>query len=291
MNGQIFQVCMINKYINKFSLTLISFNTMSAFSFDSIHGFLQSWNPIARQKKIAMILKNENPDVITLQEVHTYYVLNILKEKLDFPHVAYRRYIYGPRGGLVTFSKYPIEKVEYINFKKRGSFFNSSFIAHIIKNGILICKLKDIPLVILNVHATPNLDHDDSKNNRFIKYIEAQLEQIAGLTKEILRKKENIVLAGDLNVAKNSYSYNNFVKISGLKDIFDDFDTPTQHQEYLQKNKKVKRIDYIFLSDTQTKINIYSKKHLFTEKYILNNKRKSYLSDHVGLRTSIEFQY
>lgn len=278
---------MPQKIKNKFQFTLISFNTMSVFSFDSIHGFIQSWNPIARQKKIAQILKSENPDIITLQEVHTYYVLNLFRKKLNYPFVAYKKYIYGPRGGLVTFSKYPIEQTDYINFKKRGNLSNSSFIAHVIKNGVLVVRLKDTPITILNVHATPNLDHDDSKNNRFIKYIEAQLEQIAGLVKDLVSKDQNIILAGDLNVAKNSYSYENFVSTSGMIDVFEDFDTPTQHQEYLQKNKHVKRIDYVFIKDTSAKMNIISKQHLFTEKFVLENNKKRYLSDHIGLKTAI----
>ena len=271
------------------SFTLISFNTMSVFSFDSIHGFLESWNPIARQKKISEILKSENPDIITLQEVHTYFVLNILKKKLNYPYVSYKRYLYGPKGGLVTFSKFPIERLTYIDYKKRGSFLNSSFIAHVIRNGVLACQLKDLSLFILNAHATPNLDHDDSKNNRFIKYIEAQLEQISDLVNKMCKKNTNVVLAGDLNVAKNSYSYNNFLKTSKLDDVFGNFNAPTQHQEYLPKNKKVRRIDYIFARSLDSKPKILSKEHLFSEKYILENGRKCYLSDHIGLKATISF--
>jgi endonuclease/exonuclease/phosphatase family metal-dependent hydrolase len=270
-------------------ITLISFNTMSVFSFDSIHGFIQSLNPISRQKKISEILKSESPDVITLQEVHTYFVLNILRKKLNYPFVVYEKYIYGPKGGLVTFSKFPVEGYEYVGFKKRGSIYNSSFIAHVIRNGILVTKLKDFPLVILNAHATPNLDHDDSKNNRFIKYIDAQLDQISGLVRGMIAEKENVILAGDLNVAKNSYSYDQFVHKSGLDDVFSDIDSPTQHQEYLQKSKKVRRIDYIFSKAVGSKSKIENKTHVFSEKYVLENGRKCYLSDHIGLKASISF--
>lgn len=275
----------------KFSLTLISFNAMSVFSFDCWHGFVASWNPILRQRKIAEIIKKENPDVVTLQEIHTYYVLNLFKKKLNYPYVAYKKYIYGPRGGLVTFSKFPIESIEYENFHKRGSLFNSSFIAHVIKNGVLVCKLKNIPFYVLNVHATPNLDHDDSRNNRFIKYIQAQLTQIAELSKKILKSGNQLIIGGDFNVAKDSVPYHKFIESSGLRDIFARFDSPTQHQEYLPASKKVRRIDYVYSGTSGNPVVVESADHLFTEKILLDNNKKRYLSDHIGLKASLLFEH
>ena len=272
-----------------FKLSIISFNAMSVFNFDSLHGLLISRHIRKRQDKIAEVLLEKNPDIIALQEIHTYYILSALKKKLNYPYVAYKKLLYGPKGGLVVFSKHPFESIEYVDFKQRGSFFNSSFIARVIRNGILVCKLKGFPLTVLNAHATPNLDHDDSEQNRFIKYIESQLEQIAGLTNEIVNQNQNIIVAGDLNVAKASSAYRKFVEISKLKDIFEKFDTPTQHQEYLPRHKKVKRIDYIFTKDNDLHVKVLSTEQLFAEKYNLTQGNKQYLSDHIGLWAKLFF--
>lgn len=273
-----------------FNIKLISFNAMSAFSFDSLHGFISSINVFERQKKIAEILKEQNPDIITLQEVHTYPILKLLKSRLtSYPFVAYKRYIYGPRGGLVTFSKLPIVGVEYIDFKKRGSFLNSSFIAHIIKNGVLTCKISDSNLIILNTHITPNLDHDYSKRNRFIKYIDAQLKQISEVVNELADRKMSVIAAGDFNVAKNSASYKKFLQSSKLHDAFSNYQSPTQHQEFLPKHKLVRRIDYVFMRTATSGCKINSIQQLFTEKFILKKSKLRYLSDHIGLEANLSF--
>lgn len=259
---------------------------MGMFSFDSVRGFLSSINFNKRQKKIANVLKEENADIITLQEVHTYSFLNILKKTLkDYPYVGYKRFIYGPRGGLVTFSKFHLENIDYINFKERGTFLNTSFIARVIRNGVLACRLKGLPVYILNAHTTPNLDHNYIKNNRFIKFTNAQLKQIAEVVKELSESNTHIILAGDFNVAKNAVSYKNFLRASGTEDIFKDHELPTQHQEYLPSKKKVKRIDFIFLKSPHAKIKAVE--HIFTKKYYISNKRYVYLSDHIGLRADI----
>ena len=262
---------------------------MSVFNFDSLHGLIISWNIKKRQEKIAQILLEKNADIIALQEIHTYFVLSLLKKRLNYPHVAYKKFVYGPRGGLVVFSKHPFVAVDYINFKRRGSLLNSSFIARVIRNGILVCKMEDYPLTILNTHATPNLDHDDSESNRFVKYIESQLEQIAKLSNMITEKGQKILIAGDFNVAKDSFAYKKFLQISGLKDVFAKYDTPTQHQEYLPKNKIVKRIDYIFTGGSQKDARVVSVAQVFTDKYHLTDDLTQYLSDHVGLHAKLKF--
>ncbi len=274
-----------------FPVSIVSFNAMSVFSFDSIHGFISSFRPIRRQQIIAETLLRENADLITLQEIHTYFVLNIYKRKLNYPHVAYKRYIYGPRGGLVIFSKLPIEKTNYLNFSKRGSMFNSSFIAKIIRNGALICKLKNTPLTVLNVHATPNLDHADYEHNRFIKFIDAQLTQIADFMNDIKRKKEAVIIGGDLNVAKDSSTYKKFLKNSELLDVFAKDDFPTQHQEYLPGYKKVDRIDYVFMKDFKNTAKVKSTDYLFQKKVELSKGKNRYLSDHIGLKAKLIFNF
>lgn len=274
--------------ITSHKVTIINFNVMSIFNFDSFHGLFISRNIRERQAKIALELKEKNPDIITLQEVHTYSILNLYKKRLNYPYAAYKKFIIGPRGGLVTFSKIPIEGVAYINFKKRGTFLNSSFIARIIRNGVLLCRLKDFELTVLNTHATPNLDHDDSKNNRFVKFINAQLTQISELIKSISDNNQRIIIGGDFNVAKGSYTYKKFIETSGITDVFSKYNSPTQHQEFLPRGKTVKRIDYIFAKSLEGKPVAKFVEHLFTKKFLLKKKSVQYLSDHIGLHAEIE---
>ncbi len=264
---------------------------MGAFSFDSIHGFINSVNFIRRQNKMAEILLNEDADVLCLQEVHTYSFLSILKKKLiKHTYLAYKPFVYGPRGGMVIFSKIPFEKIEYINFKKRGSIINTSFIARVIRNGILSCKLKGLSVVILNTHTTPNLDHDYLEKNRFIQYTDAQLAQLSNVIIKESKNNSNIVLGGDLNVSQDSSTFKEFLRVSDAKDVFSKYNTPTQHQEFLPSKKKVMRIDYILLHSKDNLMFLKRTKQLFIQKHLLTNGKMRYLSDHIGLRADFVLQ-
>jgi len=241
-----------------------------------------------RLPETAKVLSEQDVDIIALQEVHTYLILNLLRKKLSaYPYVLYKKYIYGPRGGLVIFSKLPVENFQYINFEQRGAFTNSSLVAHIIKNGVLMCKLKNSPLYILNTHLTPNLDFNWTEKNRFYNFLNSQLEQIASIVNTLISNKYNVVVAGDFNTSKDSNLYKHFLSKSNLIDIFEKFNSPTLHQVYLAKNKKAKRIDYIFLRAVNSKPEIKMKEHIFTKKYSLGNGKMRYLSDHLGLKTEI----
>lgn len=273
------------------SLSIINFNTMGLFNFDTFNGFFSSLNLRERQKKIVEILAAQNADIITLQEVHTYSFLKILKKKLkSYPYVAYEHLLFGPRGALVVFSKLPLEQIKYINFQDRGTIFNSSIVSKIRRSGILVCKIKDKDIYILNMHLTHNGDFKWTSNNRFYSFIKSQLTQIAKVVNDIGSANSKIIVTGDFNTDKKSLLYKNFIRDSRLLDVFDHHSLPTMHQEFLPKRKLAKTIDYVFLRSARSKQEIKSTNYLFTKKYLIKNGKQRYLSDHIGLFTNFLFK-
>jgi endonuclease/exonuclease/phosphatase family metal-dependent hydrolase len=266
------------------AISIISFNAMSAFNFNTIKGFMLSMDIVRRLPETIKILKQQNAEIIALQEIHTYLVLNFFKKKLsEYPYIAYKKYLYGPRGGLVIFSKTPLSDIKYFDFKKRGAYTNSSFVAHLIKNGVLSCRIDSQHLYLLNTHLTPNLDFNWTEKNRFYNYINAQLHQITELVKQVVNDGNKVIIAGDFNTSKDSMLYKRFLSNTNLIDVFAECDFPTLHQDYLAKNKAARRIDYIFLTDGK----VIKKDHLFTKRVILGNGKLRYLSDHIGLRADL----
>jgi len=80
-----------------------------------------------RFSAIAEIIYDLNADALLLQEVHDYPHLLFLKRLLPkFPHVAYKHMLYGPRGGLVIFSKHPLDSTHYYDFLSKGKIHNKS---------------------------------------------------------------------------------------------------------------------------------------------------------------------
>lgn len=268
-------------------LSIISFNCMGLFSFDSLHGFLLSLNIKDRLNTAGEHLAKESADVILLQEVNTYFALHLLKKKLsDYPFFAYQNYLFGPRGGLVIVSKYPLNNISYSNFKKRGSWLHKSIVGHIIKNGILQAELYNEKIVVCSTHLTPNMDYDHSKDNRYAQISEAQLTQLTEITKQFVKEGKHVLIGGDFNIDKNSYLYDLFFKQSHEIDLFKKYDSPTKIQEFYPKGKHVERLDYLFHVGTTKPKNITTT-HLFTKKMKINRTTTTYLSDHIGLKATL----
>jgi endonuclease/exonuclease/phosphatase family metal-dependent hydrolase len=138
---------------------------------------------------------------------------------------------------------------------------------------------------------TANADGDYSINNRFSKYLAAQLKQISEVIKTLSAKKNEIIIAGDFNMAKDSPFYEQFIQLSQVTDVFTKFNFPTQHEGYLPKHLERKRIDYIFLFSKYAQATVESAIHLFTTKVTVPNGKSLYLSDHIGLRTDLTFHF
>src|SRR6266700_1107444 len=70
----------------------------------------------ARAAAFCRLIAGTDTDVINLQEVHGYGLLRRLKKQLgSFPFISYKPGVVGPRAGLVTFSKLPVAKTEFLS--------------------------------------------------------------------------------------------------------------------------------------------------------------------------------
>src|SRR6266581_4083346 len=134
------------------SLSLLTFNTFGAPYF--------ARKIKQRYQKIAEIINAENIDILCLQEVSTYYHLFLLKKYIrHYPYHCYRKYLFGPKGGVVIFSKIPLEKCSYSTFSALGKLHNYT---QLIKNGMLICKIKGQKTYLLTTHLISDFEFDAS---------------------------------------------------------------------------------------------------------------------------------
>ena len=236
-------------------------------------------------------LKSRLYDIINLQEVHTYNLFHLLKKNLpSYPYVAYERALPGPLGGLVTLSRYPLEKVQFTPFtypkQMKHALLYASKLIH--KKGTLVAKIQGKALLICNTHLIPNRQGNWSRENKLYQAHEKQLEELSNLIAQAAHKENYVVVSGDFNIPKSSDLYTHFLDISHAKDIFAADDTPTFHAEFLPSGKKAQRIDYIFLYPEEATISIHASSLLFQNKVMLPNGKTAYLSDHIGLMAEFE---
>src|SRR5947209_5536825 len=163
----------------KFHFSLATLNTLGI-------PFLPPY-PKARYKVLAQEFERLELHVINLQEVHTFGLLKVLKGRLpSYPHVVYERSFVGPKGGLVTFSRHPLEKVQFTLFTLASQPINWRFLRPLgLYKGTLVSKMIDVPLVIFNTHLTANGAGDWSRGSRFYSIHEAQLDQLSKLIEHV----------------------------------------------------------------------------------------------------------
>lgn len=264
--------------------SIVTFNTQGTpFFSPDING---------RYKAFSKILNKESPDIICFQEISTYYHLLLLKKYLKYPYFTYKSSFHGPKGGLVTASKVPIESVTFKNFTTLGSFNNISFISRIVQNGLLLTKIKDDSLLVMNTHTFSDFEYEWSPTNQLYRYVKAQVEQLVTESNKQQENHQHVILTGDLNIKKNSRLYKFIVEKAGAIDLFKSEDFPTYYKERLDykfKGKISARIDFMFLMTNKKKLYNSTIKHLFTEKVPLNKNTSSFLSDHIGLQATISF--
>lgn len=259
-------------------LRIISLNTFGAPFF--------SKSISKRFGLIAETFNKEQPDIICLQEVVLYQHLKLLKATLkNYPYCSYKRFLLGPKGGLVIFSKLPVESTVFFDFTDRGSLRNKSVVGRIMRFGILGIRIKDAPITIFTTHLIPNSDGVWTRNNRFTKYLQSQLFQLSGVIADERRWKRDIILAGDFNIQPDTFLYEEFLKNSGLTDIFTANRGITRHESPAE-NLEAQTIDFIFHS---SQVKQLSTAYIF-QSPLRKNGNDFYLSNHIGLMAQLQIE-
>lgn len=231
-------------------------------------------------------IEKSDYDIILLQECFDNKFIDAAQERLDrkYPHsiLPDRPHWYKLSNGLMILSKYRLEKIENIVFKKLSQ--SDIFTA---KGAVLVkVSLDTQSLFIVNTHL--QADYEEKK------YQEIRKEQLASIQKELIekhldREESKLLVAGDLNIEEDleSLEYKSLAKEFRLKDwVYDFFKKPST--SFDQKNfwnrdyKQSCRLDYFLANFTSRlfKISIEKPKKLFENDEID-------LADHYGI--SAEF--
>lgn len=237
-----------------------------------------------RFELLSQQIQKLNADVLLLQEVHLYPSLHQLRKLLSqYGFVIYEKGIYGPKGGLVIFSKLPVEKADYADFAKRGSLRNKSISGIIMRNGLLLAKVRGTKLWLMNAHLTQNSDCDWSVNNRYIPLLLSQLRQCQRVVDLLKKSGQHLIAAGDFNMPKDSIYYYEFIQATSLNDAFSQESSSTYHQDFLLPGQSVGRIDYIYYTEDSL-LRLVNHDQVITEPIVDEHGQQMYLTDHIGLK-------
>jgi endonuclease/exonuclease/phosphatase family metal-dependent hydrolase len=245
-----------------------------------------------RAVEICRRLDASDIDVVNLQEVWWPRAFAALRAGLpSYPHIAWRRGLGArPAGGLVTFSRRPLDGVSYRSYRgARPDAGRLGFRLRLALNsmlqGVLITTLAGRRTVVANTHVTANKDGDWSAGNRHHGIQRDQLRRLQAIVRRACAGDARAaVLTGDFNVASDSPLYLAIVDHGHWRDPFAETDPPTFHVQYLPPGSTGRRIDYLLV---RGEASVADARVLFTDPVALEDGRRTHLSDHVALAARV----
>ena len=167
-------------------------STLSIASLNTLGIPFLSPYPVDRYISLCQAFERLRVDVINLQEVHTYNLFHLLKKNLpSYPYAAHERALLGPRGGLVTLSRQPLEKVQFNSFtypkQMKHALLYASRLIH--NKGTLVAKIRGKALLICNTHLIPNRKGNWSRENELYQTHEKQLKELSKLIAQVAHKE------------------------------------------------------------------------------------------------------
>ena len=215
-----------------------------------------------------IILSNDDFDVICFQELFRRSARKILIKQLKnvYPYYciddSYGKYLIGVNSGLGIFSRFPIVDNILHTFK------NYRGVENFAKKGVMGTRIDissldtEIPfdIYVFTTHIQSGIGNEPCICGIFnkisgspgsdmssVELKKSQMEEVADTIENFCERRENVILAGDLNiVAQNNNDYaflKDIMNSVGLSDTFDSNQSSLQSTVIGEQNR---RIDYIW---------------------------------------------
>ena len=249
-------------------------------------------NTRARLKTMARTLDRAAVDVVCLQEVQLSTYVPLLDQHFSqYPYLAYEPFLYAPKGGLLTFSRRPIADTRFTLYPQRGWWHTPSLADRLLHKGILMTQLvyADQPIMVLNTHLTANYDGDWSPSNRYARLEQIQLRELATVVNAI-DEKTLVIIAGDFNIPRHSWLYDEFVAATGVVDPLNGNTRPTYQPVIALPHRYHQPIDHVFVRPPRDVAVTARAEWVFEDRMPLVTGRIGRISDHVGIRVHLAWR-
>ncbi len=262
-------------------ITLASLNTLGI-----------TFNPLSlleRYKAMVKYFDASGVDVIHFQEVLSYLHLVILRRSLKkYPYCCCKTSYLGPKGGLVMFSRYPLDDVKYLNFSKKYIPLGLSKIEPIVQKGVLTARLQNTNIKLLNTHLSVVLDHDWTKSGKYFREMESEINEVQQVLKQGVGGHQITIATGDFNIARGSDLFGHLIDLPGLFDPFKSDLAPTRHPVFGTRGHKTNCVDYLFIFGDTEPYKVKNSQRIFSDRVPMGIGRVDYVSDHVGLEVTLK---
>ena len=227
--------------------------------------------------------------VVCLQEVQAnFYRKWLVDACTQYATHVYEPFFHAPKGGLLTLARLPIEQRQFTLYTAREIVSPLAAMDLLLHKGVLLActAIEGLPVVVLNTHLSANYSVDWSPNNRYARVEHSQLRQLA----EIVRAQPAealVIAAGDFNIPRGSWLYDDFLEHSGMIDPLAGDLRPTHRMPAGIPARLARPIDFALLRLPALPGMTVQSDLCFDQQLPLAGARRGYLSDHYGLELQI----
>jgi hypothetical protein len=225
--------------------------SMVKFSLLSLNTFgVPFYLSTRRIKHLSSKLNRLAPSILCLQEIQQNAYLPLLQKGLTYyPHLAFFRNRFAPKGGLFTASAFDFKmiKSDFFPYPNQGRPLSIGFSDWALNKGILLVSLEfhERPFIIMNTHLQANYLGDWRLSNRQTKI---QLDQVAYLVELVHAQPKDawVIVCGDFNFPRQAPAYQRMLSQSSLNDALADDPRSTYQPFPLVSAKWRTSLDYIY---------------------------------------------
>jgi endonuclease/exonuclease/phosphatase family metal-dependent hydrolase len=190
----------------------------------------------------------------------------------------------------VTLSRWPVEHIDFVPFQARGPWLFTPAIAdRLLRKGVLVAQIdvRGAPVIVVNTHLLANYRGDWTPGRRYVAAQRAQLRQLAEVVNG-LDQRLPVVVAGDFNVPRGSWLYDEFLAATGLHDPLAGDARPTYRPAWPIPARYALPFDLLLVRPPVGGAAAATARLVFQQKIRLVDGRNDYLSDHFGVEAVVE---
>jgi mRNA deadenylase 3'-5' endonuclease subunit Ccr4 len=203
-----------------------------------------------RIKHLSSELNRLAPSILCLQEIQQNAYLPLLQQGLtSYPHLAFFRNRFAPKGGLFTasVSNFKMMKSDFFPFPNQGRPLSIGFSDWALNKGVLqVClEVQECCFIIMNTHLQANYLGDWRLSNKQTKI---QLDQVAYLVDLVHAQPKDawVIVCGDFNFPHQAPAHQRMLSQSGLIDALANDPRSTYQPFPLVSEKWRTSLDYIY---------------------------------------------
>lgn len=202
-----------------------------------------------RLGRLAQLLNRQSVTTICLQEVQQNAYAHRMQRGLPaFPHAAYERHHYAPKGGLAIFSRLPWMGQRFDVYHERGAWHSISIADWATYKGMLLVNLEvgGVPVFVVNTHMNANYMGIWHPSNRLSMILHRQVQQVNQAIRS-LPEESLVIVCGDFNFPRDSFLYEEMMAENDLFDPLADDQRPTYRPFPLVPSKWKTSLDYVLV--------------------------------------------